>query len=202
MSIINVILLPVLLLALAVHEFAHAYVAYKLGDSSPKIAGRVTLNPLAHLDFFGTSLLIITLLSGGPAFGWGKPVMVNIYNFKNPKKDYGLVAFAGPASNILMAALGLSILLIFKDPIIVLFLSIFILTNFSLALFNLLPIYPLDGFNVLSSLLPHNLSMQFQETQKYGMIVLIVLLFTGGVGKLFTPFFAVIYTLIQLVVSL
>ncbi len=183
----TLLILIFLFLALSVHEFAHAYVADKLGDSTPRLMGRVTLNPLKHMDPLGTFLLIFTMLSPGPAFGWGKPVVFNPYNLKNPKRDAGLVALAGPCSNIIMSLLSFFIIYLTKDSFLASLLVPFIQLNVVLAVFNLIPIYPLDGYNIAVAFLPSNLSEQFQETSKYGIYVLLLLVLTGTTSKILLP---------------
>lgn len=174
-----------IVVALSVHEFAHAYSADKLGDSTPRSQGRVTLNPLSHLDIWGTLLLLII------GIGWGKPVMFNPFHLKNPRRDTAIIAFAGPLSNIVMAFIAAIILVvvtasgtigIFED-----ILMIFILLNFALAIFNMIPIEPLDGFKVLAGILPPHLAYQWEETRRYGIIVLVILLVTGALGGFVFP---------------
>lgn len=191
-----ILLFPLLISALTVHEFAHAIVAYKLGDGTPKTQGRVTLNPLAHLDPIGTILIIVTSLAG-VGFGWGKPVMVNPANFHNPKRDMGLVAMAGPLSNILMAILSLVVIIVSPNSILTVVLITFILLNCVLATFNLIPIFPLDGYNVVLSLLPHNLAEQFAQTAKYGMFFLLALVFSGATRVIISPVLTLVKTLIN-----
>lgn len=181
------IVVPALLLSLSVHEFAHAFSALKLGDPTPKMMGRVTLNPLKHLDPIGTAVLIITML-GGVGFGWAKPVVFNPANLNNPKRDTGIVAIAGPISNLLIASVGILIMAFFGlGSLFNTILAQIILTNVVLAFFNLIPIHPLDGFNVVSSFLPRNLSMQFAETAKYGVWALLILIISGGISFILGP---------------
>jgi len=193
------ILIPILLIALSIHEAAHAFVADKLGDPVPRAMGRVTLNPIKHLDPFGTAVLVFTALFAPITFGWGKPVLFNPANLKNPKKDSGLVAIAGPASNITMAIIGILLILVIKDPIVTSVLQVFITLNVILAAFNLLPIYPLDGFNFVTAFLPNNLSRDFAETARYGNIVLILLILTGAISKILMPVVSATFYLIKLV---
>ena len=185
MEILTILLL--LIISLVIHEFAHAYIADKLGDPTPRYMGRVTLNPIKHLDPMGTAILIFTTLMPGPSFGWGKPVIFNPSNLKNPKRDTGLVAFAGPASNLIMALVGIIVIATLANPLLATLLQYFVILNVILAIFNLIPIYPLDGFNVMQAILPEQLSLEFQETSKYGMFVLILLIFTGAIRIILTP---------------
>lgn len=160
-----------LVIGLTVHEFSHAFVADKFGDPTPRVNGRVSLNPLKHLDFFGTIMLFIA------NFGWGKPVPIDPYNLS--KREELLVGLAGPASNFLLA-------IFFAIAVQFLPLNIFLVfiqTNLVLAIFNLLPIPPLDGSKIVLNLLPEEQSLKWQEAfDQYGFILLIALLFlpVGG----------------------
>ncbi len=167
---------------LPIHEYAHALVAYKLGDKSIKYSGRMTLNPLAHLDLLGA--LSILLFS----FGWANPVPVDSSYFKNPKRDLALTALAGPVSNLIAAILGgfALNLIIFTNASfmgnsvnwIYSFLSYFIIINISLAAFNLVPVPPLDGSKILEAFIPNKyLSIYYENYQKITLIMLILLLF-------------------------
>ena len=171
-----------LLLAITIHEFAHAWVANKLGDPTAELMGRVTLNPLAHLDPVGTIALLLI------GFGWGKPVPFDPFNLENPRKDSAMIALAGPVSNIILLIIltpiyrmtGLSVL----EPIMYI--------NLVLALFNLIPVYPLDGFKIVGGLLPEDQSEEWQSLQRYGMYFLIFMIlpiFNGAslVSYLLTP---------------
>jgi Zn-dependent protease len=165
-----------LILAITIHEFAHALVADRLGDPTPRAAGRLTLNPLSHLDPLGTIMIFIA------RFGWGKPVPIDPYNFSSPRRDEILVALAGPASNILLGV----ILGIFYQvtgiyhPII----QIIAVTNFYLAFFNLLPLPPLDGSKIFLNLLPIETAQKWQEAfDRYGYFLIIILLFLPFAGS-------------------
>ncbi len=145
-----VIRVPAILIALTIHEIAHGYAAKALGDNTAKNAGRLTLNPFAHVDLFGALMLLL-----GP-FGWAKPVPVNPFNFANPKKDMALVALAGPLSNITTAALAgmfFRLNIVAYQSIMWTFLFFFIMINIGLAIFNMLPVYPLDGSRILMAFL-------------------------------------------------
>ena len=161
-----------LVIVVTVHEFSHAFVAEKLGDGTPRLLGRVTLNPLAHLDPLGTLMIVLT------RFGWGKPVSINPFNFENPLRDSALVSLAGPASNLIFAfllALPLRAGLIPLFPTYP-FLSVIAL-NVGPAVFNLIPIYPLDGFRIVAGILPTKLALSWEQTAQYGFILIMVFVF-------------------------
>ena len=162
-----------LIVAITIHEFSHAFIADYLGDPTPRSRGRLTLNPLKHLDPLGTISLILF------NFGWGKPVPIDPYNLQNPKRDEALISLAGPLSNLLLALiLSLLIKVMSTNVFLVLFLAVMIRMNIVLAVFNLLPLPPLDGSKILVSLLPQDLSQQIEEAfSGYGVILTLLLLF-------------------------
>lgn len=173
--------LPAFLIALVAHEYAHGYVAFKLGDNTAKYMGRLTFNPLAHIDLFGTILLPLFLLISKAPFvvGWAKPVPVNFYNLRDPKKDMIWVGIAGPIANFITA---FAVYLLFKSAIIqntivtAFLLNVFII-NIVLGTFNLIPIPPLDGSRILMGILPEKWAKWYtQITPFQGMIILILLL--------------------------
>ena len=177
--------LLVIFAILPIHEFAHAWAAYKMGDNTARNLGRLTLNPLAHLDIFGA----IFLFAFG--FGWAKPVPINPRNFKNYKKGTVLVSLAGPLSNIICAAIGVFVMkVLIYMPIsieawmyISLAIDVFVTINISLAVFNLLPIPPLDGYNIFSSILPYKAVRFIAKNQQIIYIVFMALLFTDVLSK-------------------
>lgn len=182
----------ILLIVVTVHEFSHAFIADRLGDPTPGLMGRLTLNPLAHLDPVGTILFILA------GFGWGKPVPFDPFNLKHPKKDSALVSFAGPASNLIIAILAAIFLNFFVySPFISISFFVadifvtFIRLNLLLAIFNLVPVHPLDGFRVVAGLLPQKYYHDWLDLEKYGMIFLIFLIFpffgTAPIFKLIGP---------------
>ena len=181
--------LPTILIALSVHECAHAWAAYKLGDSTAKNFGRMTINPLKHLDPLGVLCMIVA------GFGWARPVPVNSRNLRNPKRDMVLISLAGPASNIILAFIGLLILRILQvlvlpalsaaaigtfgvDAIAMLlqFLMLFCMLNAGLAIFNLLPIPPLDGSHLLALILPSRIYFKYVRYERYISFALVLLL--------------------------
>jgi Zn-dependent protease len=193
---IAIAILPVIL-AITVHEAAHGFVADKLGDKTARLAGRVTLNPFKHIDPIGTVVLPLGMyVLTGFMFGWAKPVPVNWRNLRKPKRDSAIVAAAGPFSNFVML-LAWSLLLAFMPLIgemsqwaaVPLFhMATFgILINAILMVLNLLPLLPLDGGRIVSSFLPAKIAYQYNKTESWGFVILLVLLFTGLLGKILTP---------------
>ena len=191
-----------LLVVVTVHEFSHAFAANRLGDPTPSLMGRLTLNPLAHLDPIGTLLFIIA------GFGWGKPVPFDPFNLRHPKKDAAIISFAGPASNIVMAAVASLILrfMIFVPGITFSiatadFVTEFVKLNILLAIFNLIPIHPLDGFKVVAGLLPKKYYDDWMDLQRYGMIFLIFLIFPFfGRAPIFTIINPVMHFLLSILI--
>jgi len=186
--ITTIFLLTVLLFSVIIHELAHGWVAYSLGDPTAKYEGRLTLNPLKHLDFFGSIILPFFLYLWGSSFvvGWAKPVPVNTYNFRNKKLGELKVSIAGPLSNILLAVIfGLILRFIPENTNLLssgfLVALVFIVNiNIWLALFNLIPIPPLDGSWILFNLLPDKFEYFKNLLRQYGVIILIILIFSGG----------------------
>lgn len=183
------------LFSLCVHEVAHGWVALKRGDQTAKMMGRLTLNPMAHADMIGTFILpLASLFFGSPIFfGWAQPVPVNARNLKNPRSDMFWIAFAGPLSNILMALAG-AFIFVFASKHLTSFsegvqtlLAIFIQLNLFLAVFNLLPIHPLDGGKVLARFIPASWDRKLEENQQAISIALLFLFMTGAMSVLAYP---------------
>lgn len=189
-----------LVVAITIHEFSHAYSADRLGDPTPRLQGRLTLNPLAHLDPLGTLMLLIA------RFGWGKPVVFDPFNLRHPRRDAAIISFAGPLSNLMVAtlcAVFLQILLQYRLALLGNSLGIavyaimgllrpIIILNVVLAIFNLIPIHPLDGFKIVGGILPKDYASQWYELEPYGMIFLIFLIFpifggTSPIGTIISP---------------
>ena len=187
---IAVWILPVVF-AITVHEVAHGWVAKKKGDNTAYMLGRLTLNPIKHIDLLGTIILpgLLIITGTGFIFGWAKPVPVDSRHFKNPKKDMALVALAGPVSNILMATawaliIRLSIMADLDSisiPLVHMGMA-GISINLVLALLNMLPIPPLDGSRIITGFLPNKLAWQYNKLERYGFIILIALLATNGLS--------------------
>jgi Zn-dependent protease len=192
---VAILLLPILL-AITVHEAAHGWVAHQLGDNTAFRAGRVTLNPIKHIDLIGTIILPLLLsFLGGFIFGWAKPVPVNFHNLRQPRRDTALVALAGPMANLVMA-IGWAVIakaawLMEEDFTSAIFLVYMgqagTLINSALMILNLVPILPLDGGRILHSMLPPNLATPFGRLEPYGLYILIGLLISGVLAKILYP---------------
>ncbi len=199
-----------LVIAITVHEYAHAYAAEHLGDPTPRLMGRLTLNPLAHLDPLGTIMLLIA------RFGWGKPVQFDPFNLRHPRRDSAIISLAGPVSNFLLAivcAVLFQILFRFRltalsltsvNALVYLAIGLLqpiILLNVILGVFNLLPVHPLDGFKIVEGILPDEYARQWKELEPYGMIFLLFLIFplfgsVSPVSRLISPIVTFILALL------
>ncbi|NLY56392.1 MAG: site-2 protease family protein [Firmicutes bacterium] len=186
------------LLALSMHEFAHGAVSYRLGDPTPAYAGRLTLNPLAHLDLMG-SLAFLISIQAGLGFGWAKPVPVDPRYYRNYKKGLVLVGLAGPLANFTLAfVFSLLLKVLINNPFWVQFLLINILVNISLGVFNLVPIPPLDGSKVLYGLLPYRYTYRWYKFEQYGPLILLLLVFSGVIGQIVRPMIVLLQRLFLL----
>ena len=207
---IAIFALPVVL-AITLHEAAHGYVAKKFGDLTAYAQGRVTLNPLRHIDPMGTVIVPLLLLavSSPYLFGWAKPVPVNFGNLRHPKRDMLWVAAAGPGANLLMAFLWALVFKLglampesnFSEPMLLMGQA-GILINVILLVLNLLPLPPLDGGRIAVSLLPHRIAYRFAQIEPYGFIILLALLFTGVLGAVIGPFILVTIRLVAWIAGL
>lgn len=199
-----IIYAPPVIFAITVHEAAHGYAAKYFGDMTAYQAGRISLNPLKHIDPFGTILLpAMTILLGGILFGWAKPVPVNFSRLRHPKKDMLWVAAAGPASNFVMALFWALVLKLTMDSPLFMAEPLSLMAkagigiNIVLMVLNLLPLPPLDGGRIAVSLLPMHLATPFVQIERFGFIILLVLLFTGVLSLILDPFINAVYLLIN-----
>lgn len=180
-----------LMIAVTVHEFAHGLTAYKLGDSTARLSGRLTLNPLAHIDPFWTILLPLMLFittNGSFVFGAAKPVPINYLALRNPKKDIIWIGLSGPFANLILAFIISGVLKFALLPGILAYLLFKLLTiNVVLGIFNLIPVPPLDGSRVLMGLLPADLSEQYAKLERYGFIILFIFIWLGFFDRILWP---------------
>ena len=190
--------LPGLLIAMVVHEYAHAQVAVWLGDFTPRLMGRLALNPKAHVDPIGMLMLFLV------HFGWAKPVQINPRNFKNPKRDDILVSLAGPMANFVTAFLALVALLVYlrvggdMTAGVSMVFQMIIEFNIGFGIFNLIPLPPLDGSHVLMQLLPRDMAYKLAELERYSFLILIVLLMTPVLSMILIPCRAFIWQVFML----
>ena len=210
-STLFVFVIPVIF-AVTVHEVAHGWVASQFGDQTARSMGRLTLNPIKHIDPVGTIVVpVIMYFTSGFIFGWAKPVPINWRNLGHPRRDMAIVAIAGPAANLLMllfwAMSAKVIMLLGNDSnhlaqLLFIMCSIGITINIVLMILNLFPVLPLDGGRVLTSMLPPNLAISFSRMEPYGLIILVVLLLSGVLWKILLPVISgtqsLIYQLIQI----
>lgn len=176
-------------LAVTVHEVAHGWVANKLGDPTAARLGRLSLNPLRHVDPFGTVIVpALVYFSSGFFFGWAKPVPVNWHNLRHLRRDVALVAVAGPLSNLLMLFGWLGVLMVWGDsPLLALMSWTGIGFNATIMLLNLLPVPPLDGSRIVTSVLPARLAVRYNKIEPFGLLILVILLATGVIGAILGP---------------
>jgi Zn-dependent protease len=197
-------------IAITVHEAAHAFMADKLGDPTPRLMGRLSLNPIVHYDPIGTSLLLVLVIArafGVPVipFGWAKPVMFDPFNLKDPKRDSALISLAGPASNFAVAIVLALVLRLISSPfspfyLLTIIIIPIILLNVVLGLFNLVPIHPLDGGKIFVGLLPDDQAAEADLfLKRYGMIILFFLIFPSVNGS--SPLFAVLSPAIDFIIK-
>ena len=189
--------IPVLLFSVILHEVAHGWVADRLGDDTARVMGRLTFNPIPHIDIFGTILLpALAILTGAPVFGWAKPVPVNPYRLNNPQRDIIWVSLAGPLSNFLLAIVASACMWLLRSVIplpATLAASLYevfrlvLVINIILPVFNLFPVPPLDGSKVLMGLLPSELAYRYSQIEPYGFFIIIIMLSSGIFWRILGP---------------
>lgn len=200
----------VVLLAISIHESAHAWMADKFGDPTARNQGRITLNPIAHIDLIGTIIFPLLLaLVGAPVFGWAKPVMVNPYNLRDPKRDNIIISAAGPGANVISAFAGIVLFLILKNMgvfkgsagsgigILLYLFFFFIIINIYLAIFNLIPIPPLDGSGILEGMLKGEAFYNYQKIKPYGFIILIIIIYFGVLDIIADPIISFVLNILR-----
>lgn len=205
-SIINFIfIIAILLLSISFHEYSHGFAATILGDPTPRLSGRLTLNPFAHIDILGTfivPILLFVLSAGAFSFGYAKPVPVNPYHFRNPKKDILWVGLAGPAVNFIIALVLIVILKFTNYSFMPEVLVSGIIINLVIGILNLVPIPPLDGSKILSALLPYKFSYMYLKSEKIGSLLIVFLIVTGFFRGFILPIMSFIFSSFKINVTL
>lgn len=201
-----------ILFAITVHEVAHGWVASKLGDQTAKMMGRLTLNPIKHIDLMGTVIVPLVLVTlGGFIFGWAKPVPVDWRNLRNPKRDMAYVAIAGPGANLIMVIIWATIAKLIlvsgpstSGPILALqqMSHAGIMINSFLMILNLFPVPPLDGSRILTAFLSTRMAYRFNQLERYGLLIIMILLFTGILWGILAPFIFGFLGLLELVFAI
>ena len=185
--------IPGLVIAMTFHEYAHARAAVSLGDFTPRLMGRLTLNPTAHIDPIGLLMLFLV------RFGWAKPVMINPSNFRQPKRDDILVSFAGPMMNLFLGFVAFYVMLLINahrldvSQITYTIIQMIFVYNVNFAIFNMLPIPPLDGSHILRNLLPPDLAYRYQSIERYSILIMIVFIATPILSVVLMPLFRLVY---------
>ena len=196
-----------IIFAITVHEVAHGWVASKLGDQTARLSGRLTLNPIKHIDPVGTIVVPLVMIVLTPfAFGWAKPVPVNWRNLNNPRRDMALVAAAGPGANVIMLVLWTLLLMIlfgashgisYTSILFVEMAKVGIIINIVLIVLNLLPLPPLDGSRIVTAFLSPVAAQRYNSLERWGLLILIALIFTGVLGKILQPMVSFMLSLVN-----
>ncbi|MCX6584622.1 MAG: site-2 protease family protein [Candidatus Aminicenantes bacterium] len=205
-----VIQIAVLLFAVSIHESAHGWMAEKFGDPTARMQGRITLNPIAHIDPIGSIIFpVILAILHAPVFGWAKPVIVNPYNLRNYRRATIFISAAGPGSNIITASVGVGLFLLLKHinfgllanpggwEVVGLILFNLIIINIFLAIFNLIPVPPLDGSGILEGLLHGDALYNYQKLKPYGFIILLLVIYTGVLDIIARPILSLVITILM-----
>jgi Zn-dependent protease len=198
--------------AITVHEVAHGWVASKLGDPTAKLLGRLTLNPIKHMDPIGTVVLPLLMIILTPyAFGWAKPVPVDWRNLRSPKRDMALVAIAGPAANLIMLIMWTLFMMLsnslfaapgYLNQIFIEMAGVGIIINIVLIALNMIPLPPLDGSRIAAAFMSPSVSLKYHQLEKWGLPILILLIFTGVLGKILEPTVSFLLSLVQSFLSI
>ncbi len=197
-----IVYLPILFFSIILHEYAHGYIACRNGDDTAYVLGRLTFNPLKHIDMVGSVIVpLFCYAMNWPLIGWAKPVPVNPYNLNNMRNDMAKVAFAGPASNlalVIICTLALKLTFMFMPgaELLIRVLIYAVLINLLLALFNLIPVPPLDGSKIVARFLPLETANKYMRLERYGMIIVIILALSGTFSKIIVPVFYFVLNLI------